>query len=988
MKDILSARLESRAFSADAVELHDLTGREVISQPFEFQLHVVCKTPEGLDEEALLAEPAALVFLRGDREERRICGVISVVRDALHTETLHMAYTLTFVPRAFRLTLTETSEIFMDLSVPEVIKKKLERAGLHEGDDFELRLVSTYPPREYVVQYKETDLHFVSRLAEHLGISFFFEHRDGRDVVVFSDANSGFQPVAGDGRAHFYPRGDRIGVYRLEGTTRTVPNRYVVKDYNYRTPHVPLMAAATVSEASGGDIVEYGAHFKTPDEGERIAVIRAEELRAGRRVFEGASDVQVLGAGAKLTLEGHPRGDIELLLVEVRHRLQQATLNAGTGEERAYQNEFRAIPYATTYRPPRVTPKPKVHGVITGVIDAAEKGQYAEVDESGRYRVRFLFDTSSAKDGKASRLIRMAQPHAGAGYGFHFPLRSGVEVILTFIDGDPDRPIIAGAVPNPQTPSTVDAKNARRNVIRTGGGNEINIDDNDGEERIKLSTPFGGATFQLGSPNTPEAGAAITTTEAYTTVANAGVSTLTSVATTLTDIASVVASSSIVQYASAAESFSKALSFKTGQKLVDDVLGIAKSALDIPKKWDAAQQTEANQDVVVAEEHMKRVLAAAQAKAPYSELDPPMLFDRYGVPRAMTKQEWEAQQPEYAEANKATEAYNAAKKKSEDLTKKIAEEEQTRKYAAAGLDMATGLSSGAKGLYEGYKAATELLSSATKKAAKAMSAAQVGIATGMIGAANGFAAVARVPAVIPPIAPPYFLGGGDTSAVLMGKVNAFVGGATSAALSSATTAVVAGGATAHVKSPGIVSIGAGAAALITAKGVIDLLSEGAIKLRSTGYKSRSSGPTNISSGGFMSLTTASSFAATAKGNGKIRANGKIQIQASGNTTIKTSADLQQSASNIEVIASAQAKINGRTSVEVKGSGWGMSAQSGNVSVGSDGDGLQVTGGTVEIKKGASRCTLTGGAAKLSKGSSNVQCSSSKVTVNGSRIDLG
>ncbi|KYF57433.1 hypothetical protein BE08_43525 [Sorangium cellulosum] len=259
MKDILSARLESRAFSADAVELHELAGREVISQPYEFQLHVVCRSPEGLDEEALLAEPAALVFFRGDREERRLFGVISVVQDALHTETLHMAYTLTFVPRAFRLSLTETSEIFMDLTVPEIIKKKLERAGLHEGDDFELRLIAAYPPREYVVQYKEKDLQFVSRLAEHLGISFFFEHRDGRDVIVFSDANSGFEPIAGGGRAQFYPRGDLTGVYRLEGTTRTVPSRYVVKDYNYRTPHVPLMAAATVSQASGGDIVEYMA---------------------------------------------------------------------------------------------------------------------------------------------------------------------------------------------------------------------------------------------------------------------------------------------------------------------------------------------------------------------------------------------------------------------------------------------------------------------------------------------------------------------------------------------------------------------------------------------------------------------------------------------------------------------------------------------------------------------------------------------------------
>ncbi|WP_437986089.1 type VI secretion system Vgr family protein [Sorangium sp. So ce117] len=980
MKDILSARLESRAFSADAVELHDLTGREVISQPFEFQLHIVCKSPEGLDEEALLAEPAALVFLRDDREERRLFGVISVVRDALHTETLHMAYTLTFVPRAFRLTLTETSEIFMDLSVPEILKKKLERAGLHEGDDFELRLVSTYPPREYVVQYKETDLQFVSRLAEHLGISFFFEHRDGRDVVVFSDTNSGFQPVAGDGRAHFYPRGDRIGVHRLEGTTRTVPSRYVVKDYNYRTPHVPLMAAATVSEASGGDIVEYGAHFKTPDEGERIAVLRAEELRAGRRVFEGASDVQALGAGAKVTLEGHPRGDIELLLVEVRHRLQQATLNAGTGEERAYENEFKAIPFSTTYRPPRVTPKPKVHGVITGVIDAAEKCQYAEVDESGRYRVRFLFDTSSAEDGKASRLIRMAQPHTGAGYGFHFPLRSGVEVILTFIDGDPDRPIIAGAVPNPRTPSTVDAKNGRRNVIRTGGGNEINIDDNEGEERIKLSTPYGGATFQLGSPNTPESGAALTTKEAITALGAAGVSTLTSVATTLTDIASVVASSSITQYATAAQAFSKALTDDKHHKIVDDILGVAKTALDIPKKWDAMQQAKANEEVVIAEEHMKRVLAAAQAKAPYPENNPPPKKDHYGLLRAMTKEEWEKEAPEYEAAVAAAKQHADAKKRAEDLAKKIAEEEQTRRKAGIVHDIVSGTSGAAKALREGKKAGVELLSDAAKKAGKAMEVAQVGIANSMIGAANGIAAVPRVSAVIPGMGAPFFLGGGDNSAVLMGKVDAFVGGAASAALSSAGNAIVSGGAIAMLKSLGKVSVAGAAAALITGKKV-DILALDS-------YVSKTVGTSKTHSGGAMRITTASSLTISSVGGAQLKSKATLDIQATGNTSIKTAGDLQEKGANIHLAAAGDAKVHGGKFAEVMGGGWGMSAKPGNVMVGSRTDGLSVKGGTVSVKNGGSQCILGASAAKLVKGGTSVACSSSKVTIRGGRIDLG
>ncbi|WP_437916064.1 type VI secretion system tip protein TssI/VgrG [Sorangium sp. So ce302] len=977
MKDILSARLESRAFSADAVELHDLTGREVISQPFEFQLHVVCKSPEGLDEDALLAEPAALVFLRGDREERRLFGVISVVRDALHTETLHMAYTLTFVPRAFRLTLTETSEIFMDLSVPEIIKKKLARAGLHEGDAFELRLVSTYPPREYVVQYKETDLQFVSRLAEHLGISFFFEHRDGRDVVVFSDTNSGFQPVAGDGRAHFYPRGDRIGVHRLEGTTRTVPSRYVVKDYNYRTPHVPLMAAATVSEASGGDIVEYGAHFKTPDEGERIAVLRAEELRAGRRVFEGASDVQALGAGAKLTLEGHPRGDIELLLVEVRHRLQQATLNAGTGEERAYANEFRAIPFSTTYRPPRLTPKPKVHGVITGVIDAAAKGQYAEVDESGRYRVRFLFDTSSAEDGKASRLIRMAQPHTGAGYGFHFPLRSGVEVILTFIDGDPDRPIIAGAVPNPQTPSTVDAKNARRNVIRTGGNNEINIDDNEGEERIKLSTPYGGATLQLGAPNTPEAGAALTTKEAYTAVANAGVGTITSSNAVIADVASMLTAGNLVNHAGLASIASVVFGDK-GQKLVDDLLGVAKNALDIPAKQESLAQAQLDQESIEAQAAADK-LEQSMAARWYDESlrNNQKVVNSDGTERPMTRQEWEAlyHVPDVEKAEKAALKAKQAKAAAEAHRKRITEGEDalTRRRWLNHIEEAKAGKAGLAG-------AAGLLSTGIKLVKKAQESTSIAIAATMAGLAGGFAQVGRIPGVVTAPASPMNLNTAAVTAAIVGDVDALVCGGVAATLSSQGQAIVAGGGAAMLKSPAAVEIAGMLKTLVTSGALVDLFSGGAMKLKSTAT-------TRLKSGATATIVSNAILAMQAKGPLMAKAGGRMDLKSRGAMKVQSGDALTAKAKNVAITASSSAQVTGEK-VIVKGGNWGMKAEHGDVSIGGGGSGIMISNNDTRIIKSSSTCVVKNASAELRAGGTKVICASGAVKITGGRIELG
>lgn len=509
MKDLLHVRIESPALPGDSVEIHTFSGREAISQLFEYELLIVVRGTTELDEEALLTSVAELVFEKGGAEVARMFGMIASVKDSLQSETQHLAYTLVFVPRLWRMSLTETSEIFMDQSVVDIVEEKLTRSGLVAEQDFEIRLRASYPPQEFVVQYKETDLAFLSRLTEHHGIAFFFEHKGGKDVLVLTDENSGFLPIAGD-TVPFSPRGERLGVFALERTTRSLPSRYVVKDYNYRTPQVSLTATAPVSNV-GGDIVEYGAHFKTPGEASRAAKIRSEELLVRRTVFDGKSDVQTLRAGVRFKLDGHSRADGEYLLVEVRHHAQQVALGMGAGEDAGYTNEFVAIPAKTTFRPARVTAKPKVHGVINGTIETEAKGQYADVDGEGRYRVRFQFDTGDAQHGKASRPIRMAQPHAGAGYGFHFPLRDGVEVLLTFIDGDPDRPIISGAVPNPVTPSTVGAENGRRNVIRTGGGNEINIDDTEGSERIKMTTPYGNTLFQLGAPNAPVPGAFLKT---------------------------------------------------------------------------------------------------------------------------------------------------------------------------------------------------------------------------------------------------------------------------------------------------------------------------------------------------------------------------------------------------------------------------------------------------------------------------------------------
>ena len=212
-------------------------------------------------------------------------------------------------------------------------------------------------------------------------------------------------------------------------------------------------------------------------------------------------------------LEDHYRQDYnqQYLTMALEHRGSQAAyLVAGLGRALTaseqtphYENSFQAIPARVQFRAEHRTPKARIHGTLSAKIDAAGTGKYAELDEQGRYKVILPFDLSGRKDGKASSFLRMAQPYTGSDHGMHFPLHKGAEAILTFIDGDPDRPIIAGAAPNPDNPSQVKAENETKNMITTGGQNKIHLEDQEGSQRILMQTPTSNTWVRLGATNDP-----------------------------------------------------------------------------------------------------------------------------------------------------------------------------------------------------------------------------------------------------------------------------------------------------------------------------------------------------------------------------------------------------------------------------------------------------------------------------------------------------
>lgn len=597
-RDFVHATVEIDGVPEGALHVAEVTGHEAISRPYVFDVATV--TTALVDPESLLGARATLFFSRGERVIRRVHGVIRSVQDGSLGPGAPSAFTLQLVPGVHHLTMRETLDVFMGLSIPGILEKKLAQLTMLPGAHYDLRLYGNHAPREFVVQYKETDLDFLARLTEHIGMSWFFEQRDDNEVLVFTDENFGFRPLPDLETIPFRGRGDRRDVYRCELTRKLIASKVVVRDYNYRNPKLDLTATAGL-DGDGGFLVEYGAHVKSLEEANRIAKVRAEEQLAGRQILTGESDLPSLTPGATSLLEGHPQGDLDLLFTEVDHHLIQPAL--GGGGERKMVSSFRAILKSTPFRPARVTPRPRVSGVLTGVVESNGEGQYADVDDQGRYRVRFSFDTSGAGEAQASRPLRMMQPHTGAGYGMHFPLRAGAEVLIVCVDGDPDRPIIAGTVPNPTTASPVSASNARRNILRTGGANEINMDDTEDGQRIKITTPRKNTILQLGAPNDPIDGVSIKTEGHSTMQSLEGASQVAAYGMTMSTLLDLLRSPTVVNIAA----------FPGLLPMMGSAVGVAETIYDANRRSIESErqrvfkeESELNQEAITASQEAKR----------------------------------------------------------------------------------------------------------------------------------------------------------------------------------------------------------------------------------------------------------------------------------------------------------------------------------------------------------------------------------------------
>ena len=486
-------------------------------------------------------------------------------------------------PRAWILTQKSGMRLCVDKSIPDIIEAVLRDSDLLPGKDFELRLTKTYEKRSFVIQYKETDFDFISRLTEFWGISYFFEHFDGRDTMIFTDGDVRWTPAAVP-LLPFVPNGEALGLTDMQMIRNRVPGTYILRDYNPNHPDVDWSRAGAVKGGEATEVIEYCPNFETMEEGALLLSARLDALTAQRVTFSGTVQEATLEVGTVATVAGHPVHDKrKLSITGVANYFRSAVFGGNRPAE--FTSKFTAALNGTNVRPERRTPKPQIDGILAGVIEVTEdkSQQYAEVDEDGCYRVRLLIDDPVSNPMPYAK-VRMIQPHGGQGFGIHFPLRPGTEVAVTFIGGDPDRPVVTGSLTNAKINSPVEEDNSKVNIIRTGGGNQIELDDTQGLERIKLSTPCGASIVQLGSPYFPNAGITVDTRQSISERAAVGVTLMAPFADQATMISQSLSRIQVLE--SGADEFKMELKAALDtplavQQAMGSIAGMARSVADV-----------------------------------------------------------------------------------------------------------------------------------------------------------------------------------------------------------------------------------------------------------------------------------------------------------------------------------------------------------------------------------------------------------------------
>ncbi|MGB9486170.1 MAG: type VI secretion system tip protein TssI/VgrG [Terriglobia bacterium] len=481
----------------DVLLLRGFKGTESISRLFRFELDLLSEN-SSISFPDIVGKNVTISLKQPDESYRYINGVIS--RFAQHaTEEQFTSYSAEMVPWLWFLTRNADCRIFQNKSIPDIITEVFSDLGFN---DYTNSTQGSYDPREYCVQYRESDFNFVSRLMEEYGILYFFKHQQGKHTLVLADTSTAHSPCPGQSSVRYVtvsggPQEDVITGWEIKQELR--PGKYSLEDYNFQTPSTNLMVnEPTVYEVGGNskfEIYDYPGEYLTKGAGESLARVRMQEEEAEHLVAHGMSQCRMFVSGYKFTLEEHPRKDMntDYVLTEIQHTaMTDAYATSRSPEGESYSNTFTCIPLSVPFRPLRITPRPTVKGLQPAVV-TGPSGEEIYSDKYGRVKVQFFWDRLGKKNENSSCWIRVSQPWAGKNWGAVFLPRIGQEVIVDFLESDPDQPLITGRVynaeqmppytlPDMQTRSTFQSRSSK------GGGtanyNEIRFEDLKGSEQI------------------------------------------------------------------------------------------------------------------------------------------------------------------------------------------------------------------------------------------------------------------------------------------------------------------------------------------------------------------------------------------------------------------------------------------------------------------------------------------------------------------------
>jgi type VI secretion system secreted protein VgrG len=478
-------------FEKDDFLLTGFSGHEAVSQLFQFDLDML-SSDLAAHEKRLVGQNVTFSIHPQLGTRSFFNGFISHFFADEPIFRFGRAYRARIVPWLWFLTRTSNSRIFQNMNVVDIAKKIFADHGLN---DYEFRLQRSYSPYEYKVQYRETDFNFVSRLLEFEGIFYFFHHENGRHTAVFGDAPSVFKPGE-RAKVTLEPDPSWEEIHDWHHAYEFRPGRWTLSDYDFKKPRTDLTATQPTlvdnPDMKKFEFFDHPGEYVDKSIGDGLARTRIEMEEAAYHVVNGLGMVASFRVGETFTLEHHPVDEEVGASYALLYLNHQASETSYSDEKAAssYTNSFVGLPSKTVFRPPRITPCPVVEGPQTATV-VGPRGEEIYTDEYGRIKVQFRWDRYGKADENSTMFLRLAQTWAGNKWGAQVLPRIGMEVIVEFLEGDPDRPIVTGCLNNADAmPPDKLPDHRTRSVFRTrsspnsNGFNEISFEDKAGSEQL------------------------------------------------------------------------------------------------------------------------------------------------------------------------------------------------------------------------------------------------------------------------------------------------------------------------------------------------------------------------------------------------------------------------------------------------------------------------------------------------------------------------